>query len=135
MRIVVASGNIFRREFSSYILAEAGYEINEARTAEELMGALRGDSPAALVIDHPLTGGEPAATIRAIRALSEAPIIWIGDPHRMRPLLMIDQRPAQAIQWPFRGEELIAAVVTLSARHAADLAALAHPERFAGSTE
>jgi DNA-binding response OmpR family regulator len=135
MQLIIASGNIFRREFSSYILTEAGYEISEARTAEDLMAFLRSGAHAVIVLDQHLDSGEPAATLRAVRLLSEAPIIWIGDPLRSRPLMMVDPRPAEVIQWPFRGDELLASVVTLLGRNRASLTNLASRERYAESAE
>lgn len=135
MRVIIASGNIFRREFSSYILAEAGYEISEARTAEALMSILRAGTTATIVLDQHLDSDEPAVTLRAIRLLSDAPIIWIGDPSSVTPLVLLDQLPAESIQWPFRGDELSSAVAALLARSSAGLTKLAPRERQVGSAE
>lgn len=135
MHIVVVSGNIFRREYASYVLSEAGYTIGEARTAEDLLAVLRGRLTAAIVLDLQLDGGDLAATLRAVRLVSAAPILWIGEPQRSRPLLMLDQRPGAIVSWPFRGDELLAAVAALLGRAGADATALAHRERHVGSAE
>jgi DNA-binding response OmpR family regulator len=131
MLIVVASGNIFRRELSSYILGEAGYELAEARTAADLIAALRIRRAGVVVLDPQLEGADPAAILRAVRLLSEAPILWIADPLRSRPLLMVDERPSAIVSWPFRGDELLAAIASLLARASATLADVAPQQGFA----
>lgn len=135
MLIVVASGNIFRREFSSYILSEAGYEVDEARSSQDLIAALHARPPALIVLDQQIDGADPAVTLRAVRLLSEAPIIWITGQEALRSLLMADQRPAELISWPFRGADLVAITATLLGRASADLVEPSLRERYAGSAE
>ncbi len=131
MVIVVASSNIFRRELASYHLAEAGHEVHEARTAEGLLDALRDRAPALAVIDQQIERDAPEATLRAVRQLGAAPIVWIADPERMGALPGDDGRPAAAVAWPFRGDELVATVATLLARDAEGLADCARGARDA----
>jgi DNA-binding response OmpR family regulator len=133
MLIVVASANIFRREFSSYILGEAGYEICEARSAEDLMRALRANLPALILIDLQLESADSGVTLRAVRLLSDAPVLWIADPLHHRHLGV---RPAaDVITWPFRGDDLSAAVAGLLGRVSSDPAEIKLRERYAGSAE
>ncbi|HMQ32391.1 MAG TPA: hypothetical protein PKD53_16785 [Chloroflexaceae bacterium] len=131
MVIVVASGNIFRRELTSYILAEVGHEVYEARTVEELMGALRARAPDMIVLDQQVERADPAATLRAVRLLSEAPIVWIGEPARLGTLLNGDRRPAGAVAWPFRADEILDVVAGLSERVNGGLVKLAVGEHYA----
>lgn len=135
MVIIVASGNIFRREFASYILSEAGYRIDEVRKAEALLAALRDRPPVAVVLDLQLEGADPAATLRAVRLLSDAPILWMGEPRRTSLLLAADVRPGALVSWPFQGVELLDAVAALLEGDGARPADLAPRARQVGSAE
>lgn len=135
MLIVVASGNIFRRELSSYILGEAGYEICEARTVEGLLSHLRARRPDLLLIDLQLEAGDPVAIVRAVRHVSAAPIIWITDQLGPRQPPRAEQGQAGLISWPFRGDELAAAVAASLAPTRPSIIDPQLRERYAGSTE
>lgn len=135
MQIVVASSNIFRRELSSYILSEAGYTIGEARNVEALLSMLRAGSPQLLIIDSQIDGAEPAHVLRALRHLTAAPILWLAEPGRARPLLMVDSRPGDFITWPYRSDELTHTVAGLLGRSVTALSEAQTPEHFAGSAE
>lgn len=134
MFFVVASGNIFRREFASYILSEAGHEVGEARTGESLLAALRERAPVAILLDLQLEGPDPAATLRAVRLLSAASILWIGEQRRTDAPL-VDERPGALVSWPFRSDELLAAVAAVLGRADISADALAPRAREVGSVE
>lgn len=132
MLIIVASGNIFRREFSSYVLSDAGYLICEVRNLEGLLALLRARLPTLLLIDTQLGQADPAAALRAIRAHSAAPILWIADQPRPGEAELC---PSDVISWPFQEDELLATVVALLEGSGIDLADLGRRERYAGSSE
>jgi DNA-binding response OmpR family regulator len=134
MRITVASSNIFRRELTCYMLAEAGYAVDETLHLPGLLESLAAGPPLAIVVDTQL-GCEPGHALEAVRLRSQAPILWIAEPPLARPLLMLDKRPADAIAWPYDAAELIERVVLLIGRAAADLHVDAERARYAGSSE
>jgi DNA-binding response OmpR family regulator len=135
MLIIVASSNIFRRELSSYILGEAGYAIGEARTIEALLQCLRSEAPGLIVLDAQIEDADPGATLRAIRLLSEAPIMWIASGAAAQALRLVDTRPAAFIGWPYRAEELTSEISALLGRARAALVDPNPHERYAGSAE
>ncbi|MFV9505046.1 MAG: hypothetical protein AB4911_10835 [Oscillochloridaceae bacterium umkhey_bin13] len=118
MHIVVASANIFRRELSSYILSEAGYTLSEASSIASLMTNLRSHNVALLVLDTQLER-DPGLLIGAVRRLSVAPILWLGDHGLLRPLISADSQPSAALGWPYRADELTQQAAALLGRSAA----------------
>ncbi|NTU80819.1 MAG: hypothetical protein HGA45_15810 [Chloroflexales bacterium] len=135
IHIIVASSNIFRRELSSFILSEAGFAVQETRTIESLLNLLRADAPSLILLDAQIEGADPGATLRAVRLLSSAPIIWIAEAPQARALLLVDERPADAISWPYRADDLTGAVSALLGRASVALADPTGRERYAGSAE
>lgn len=134
MRILVASGNIFRRELTSYEIGEAGYAVAEASDLPGLLEALSAGAPLAIVIDALLGGAEPGPTLQAVRGRSQAPILWMAEPALARQLLLVDARPADALAWPYQPDELRTRLTLLIGRAAAERAAPARV-RSVGSAE
>lgn len=116
MRIVIASNNIFRRELSCYILSEAGYRVDESHTIEALLNLLRSHAPTLILLDAQIEDVEPGEILRAVRLLSDAPIIWMTSGSQTSALLRVDNHPADSISWPFRAEELTRTVSSLLGR-------------------
>jgi DNA-binding response OmpR family regulator len=110
--IIVASANIFRRELTSYLLADAGYSVREARSLAELSALLALDSPRALVVDTQLDGAQPLALALLVRELSEAPILWMADPDTLGPRLDAPS-PHELTAWPFRSNQFLERLATL----------------------
>lgn len=135
MRILVASANIFRRELSSYILSEAGYSVDEARTTAALFAALRDQSPALIVLDCLFDDTEPGLILRVLRSLTAAPLLWIAESDHAAPLLLVDDRPADYITWPYQAEQLLGGIACLLGRAGAarDVVPVVRP--FVGPTE
>lgn len=121
MHIVVASANIFRRELSSYVLSEAGYTLSEVTSITSLMHSLRNHKLALIVLDTQLEP-DPALLYGAVRRLSSAPILWLGDHGLIWSLISADSQPSAALAWPYRADELTQQVATLLGRSTALLA-------------
>lgn len=135
MRILVASSNIFRRELTGFTLAEAGFAVAEASDLAGLLAALDGEPPLVLVLDPQIGGDAPGALLDAVRLRVRAPVLWIASDALARPLLMLDPRPADALDWPYSGDELLARVALLIGRAEADLARGPGRSRSLGASE
>lgn len=131
MLIAVASSNIFRREYASYLLGEAGYTIGEARSVEELMLTLGTTLPALILLDQQLDRADPSSTLRTLRLLSDSPVLWIAGPTAGDALLALEHHPAGLIGWPFHGAELLASIAALIERAGAEHLATTPRERYA----
>lgn len=135
MQVTIASGNIFRRELTSYVLGDAGYTVAESVTIDGLLACLALAAPDVLVLDVQLAVAEPGGMIRAIRQRTRAPILWIGGPAETRALIVGDERPADALTWPFHAAELLSRVALLLGRCEAGLATDEGLERSVGGHE
>jgi DNA-binding response OmpR family regulator len=135
MQIVVASPNIFRRELSSYILGEAGYRVAEVRTAAALFNSLRAQPPVLVLLDYQLDTSEPTLVLAALREFCTAPLVWIAEPARAAPLLLVDTHPADCINWPYQADQLLGCVACLLGRAGAARAAALALRRFATPSE
>jgi DNA-binding response OmpR family regulator len=135
MLIVVASGNIFRRELTSYILGEAGYRVSEARDAATLLGTLFTSAPVGLIVDVQLQGDGPEATLEAIRQRSAIPLLWIAEDEQATGLLAADKHPADYLAWPYHPETMLVRFAALLARAESAAAADGQSQRYAGLTE
>jgi DNA-binding response OmpR family regulator len=133
MLIVVASGNIFRRELTSYILSEAGYAVSEARDVASLLATLGDSAPRAMIVDAQLHGDSPGAALPAIRQWSDIPLLWLAAPEQ--PLPSADRRPSDQLAWPYRPESLLERLAALLARAEAGVLEGAGRERHTGSAE
>lgn len=134
MLIVVASGNIFRRELTSYILSEAGYAVSEARDVPSLLATLGDSAPQAMIVDAQIQGDSPAAALPAIRQRSDVPLLWLAAPEQAPPAAA-DRRPSDQLAWPYRPESLLERLAALLARAEAAVLEGAGRERQAGSAE
>lgn len=133
MRIVIASSNIFRRELACYVLSESGYIVDESHTVEALLTVLRAHTPGLMILDTQLESIEPSEILRAVRLVSDAPIIWMASAPQASALLLADDRPIDVISWPFRAEELTRAVNALLGRARATHDNPDLSRRYAGS--
>jgi DNA-binding response OmpR family regulator len=135
MRIIVASANVFRRELSSYILSEAGYNVSEARTKAALFAALRDQQPALIVLDCQLDDPEPGLILRVLRSLTTCPLLWIAESDHAAPLLLVDERPADYITWPYQAERLLGGIACLLGRAGAARSVASAIQPFVGPAE
>lgn len=110
MQILVASSNIFRRELSTFVLSEAGYDVGEVVDRASLFLLLSAASPRLLVIDASLSGADPLAFLLQIRSLTDAPILWVS-PQPFLPGEAID-RFAWVI-WPYNTPDLLLQIARL----------------------
>lgn len=106
MLITVASGNIFRRELASYVLGEAGYQVDEARDLLALVAQLVITQPELLVIDLQLVANEPVL-LKTVCVHTSAPLLWIVPAPSARPPSPADERPSDQLVWPFASHELL----------------------------
>ncbi len=134
MLIVVASGNIFRRELTSYILGEAGYRVSEARDVTTLLATLVTSTPLAMIVDAQLGGEGPGLALTAIRQRSAIPLLWITAPEQARGPAAADAHPCDQLAWPYHPETLLERLAALLARAEAGLLGVPR-ERYAGSAE
>jgi DNA-binding response OmpR family regulator len=134
MLIIVASGNIFRRELTSYILSEAGYAVSEARDVPSLLATLGDSAPQAMIVDAQLHDDSPGAALPAIGQRSDVPLLWLAAPEQA-PLPATDRRPSDQLAWPYRPESLLERLAALLARAEAAMLEGAGRERQAGAPE
>jgi CheY-like chemotaxis protein len=125
MQIVVASGNIFRRELSVFVLSEAGYSVVEVTDTAALIALIDVQAPALIVIDASLAGAEPARLAGQIRSHSAAPLLWITSD--AAPTL-VASATGQSLNWPYHPDDLLSR--TRSLAHSRPLPTL--QQRYAG---
>jgi CheY-like chemotaxis protein len=112
MLIIVASGNIFRRELTSYILSEAGYRVSEVTDIPALLATLGTSAPLALIVDAQLQGEGPGAALPIARQWSDIPLLWIAAPGQA-PLPAANGRRSDSLAWPYRPESLLERLAAL----------------------
>jgi len=135
MQIVVASGNIFRRELTSYILSEAGYCVSEARDLAGLLAALVGSTPLAMIVDAQLLKAGAGTAGSPLPQRSDIPLLWIATPGHEPLPAEAGGRPSDQVAWPFRPESLLERLAALLARVKGGLLEGAPSERLAGPAE
>lgn len=103
--IIVASTNIFRRELASYLLAEAGYRVGEARDLPALLTLSEATEVRAVVVDVQLEAVELPAIRHAIRGVSAVPILWLIEPDQAATIAPAGSELAAS---PYAPGELVA---------------------------
>ncbi len=112
MNVVVASNNLFRRELSSYILSEAGYDVQDVDTTAALAALPEIDL---LLIDDHLTQHDSHELHRILDRHDHLAMLYItvAEPHDD------DDHPTAErtayLAWPYQAEELLSCVETLLA--------------------
>lgn len=129
MLIVVASGNIFRRELVCFTIDEAGHQSAEARTLAELSTLLVQAPPDAVVVDAQLDDAPPVQMLRVIRSRTPAPLLWLAASPKQ---LSLDDPRSDMVEWPVQAAELAQQIASLVARGEAVAALEALRERCAG---
>lgn len=112
MNIVVASNNLFRRELSSFILSEAGYDVHDVDTTAALAGLPEIDL---LLIDDRLTQHDNHELHRIVDRHDHLAMLYItvADPHNDNTYPTTERTAYLA--WPYQAEELLSCVETLLA--------------------
>lgn len=118
MCIIVASDNLFRRELSSYLLAEAHYEVREACTSSDLLETLGLEEAHLLLIDHALAEAQNDLAHR-VRALTNAPILWLANRAHVSQTSTTSANE-DTICWPYSPPELVKRVEELLSRFGQD---------------
>jgi DNA-binding response OmpR family regulator len=106
MLIIVASKNIFRRELTSYTLIEAGHDVREIVEVDQIASVVGREQPAAIVADASMADPEPL--LHMVRQHSAAPLLW------MERSAAAHSAALTCLDWPYRPDELLAAIVHLS---------------------
>lgn len=131
MQIVVASGNIFRRELSIFVLSEAGYKVGEAHDAAALLELLAGAQPLLLVVDALLGRANLGELYRQVRERSQAPLLWIASDATDAPALPDSPRDDWVI-WPYNPDDLLRRIASLIESAASDLISPPTRQTYAG---
>ena len=106
MEVLVASTNVFRRELSAYLLAEAGYRVRECRDNDALLQEVADLPPDLLLVDQQML--QPATS---------APLRSLAQEHNV-PLLLLVTRSAlppseHYVTWPYQAADLLERVRAL----------------------
>lgn len=121
MEIIVASGHLFRRELSSFILSEAGYTVLEASDRTALLQYLERRCPDLLVLDVQLRGLNSQDLEHSIQQREQnIPIILLTTQRHTngngKSELAVDVQidapsaPGDYITWPYQAEDLLSHV-------------------------
>ena len=130
MRIVVASGNIFRRELSVFVLSEAGHHVIEVSDAAALLEIAAVTERQILIVDVLLARGDPAGLRRQIDERGRLPVLWMShgaDPPDLPSL------PADGwVSWPYNPDDLLRHVDLLATAAAPDILLTPLRQHYAG---
>jgi len=110
-RILVVDDDSEIRRALRIALVAHGYEADEARSGEEALEKFHEPLPELLLLDLQLPGMGGLETCRAIRAISEVPIIVVSVKHSEREKVdLLDAGADDYLIKPFGIEELLARV-------------------------
>jgi two-component system KDP operon response regulator KdpE len=124
-RILVVDDDSGIRRALRIALVAHGYEADEARSGEEALEKFHEPLPELLLLDLQLPGMGGLETCRAIRAISEVPIIVVSVKHSEREKVeLLDAGADDYLVKPFGIEELLARVRAAFRRTSAELPAL-----------
>jgi DNA-binding response OmpR family regulator len=106
MQIIVASGNIFRRELSVFVLSEAGHHVGEVRDAAALLELAMAARPQIVLVDVLLARGDLTSLRRQLSERSQAAILWMT--HGAADLFELPDTSLDAeLIWPYNPDELL----------------------------
>lgn len=130
MRIVVASGNIFRRELSVFVLSEAGHHVVDVSDAAALLEIAAVSEQQIMIVDVLLARGDPAGLRRQIGERARVPVLWMS--HSPADLADLPSLPSDAwVSWPYNPDDLVRQVVHLARAAAPDLLLTPLRQRYA----
>ena len=112
MRAIIASGNIFRRELSVYVLHDAGFAIEEVSNTDELLTRVQETAPDIALLDTALVE-DPCHALANLRQLTNAPILWIDQVGKLPTTPSNPDHRVGCIRWPYHPNELISYVKRL----------------------
>lgn len=117
MQIIVASGNIFCRELSSFILSEAGYTILEVCDREGLLCCLDEHEPDMVLLDTRLLGSESMDVVSRIRHHRLIPILLLTNGISSRNALQtFGSCGDDCVHWPYQADDFLSHVRNLLCR-------------------
>lgn len=106
MQIVVASGNIFRRELSVYVLSEAGHHVVEVSDAAALLELAGRGTPQILIVDVLLARGDLSALRRALAEHGQSSVLWMVHSAADTPDLSGAPHDT-SVGWPYNPDDLL----------------------------
>lgn len=110
-RVLVVDDEPQIRRVMKTALAANGFEAYEARSGEEALEALRGDSPELILLDMNMPGMGGMAACREIRTVSEVPIIVLSvRDSEADKIAALDAGADDYITKPFSVNELMARI-------------------------
>lgn len=115
MQIVVASGNIFRRELAVFVLSEAGHHVMEVSDAAALLEHAALTDRQLIIVDVLLARGAPAELRRQLGERTRAPILWMAHSPSDLPASP-DAPPDGWLGWPYNPDDLVRQVGHLAER-------------------
>ena len=103
------------------ILGAAGHRIVAAYDGREALRRFDEEAPDLVLLDLSMPGTDGADVCRAIRAISDTPVIVIsGETDLAVTVELLDAGADDYIRKPFRGEELLARTRAVTRRHRRD---------------
>jgi DNA-binding response OmpR family regulator len=111
MDIIIASGNLFCRELSAFILTEAGYTVHEATDSDELLQHMRYYPTSIILLDIRLIQTEPINADRFIGYIQNYPTLpFMLIANEQEGMLPLASEKQHVLRRDFQSEELLAEV-------------------------
>lgn len=129
MQIIVASSHLFRRELSSFILSEAGYDVHEVSDSAALRECLQAIQPDLILLDMRLNEIDDSDTTELLQHHAQGVPVVVMTSHStlLDSVSLAAGTPQMHINWPYTADDLLAYVSRVLRRGSRTMGATASP--------